>query len=132
SSPGRWVPGFGRPDPSADALAALVLAYLASYGPATTEQAALWLGVPATAMRRVVASLLDRLVEVDLAGAPAYLPAHLAGEAAEPGGDEAAGGVHLLPYFDPYVVGCHPRSLLFPGDAATRALTRGQAGTRAV
>jgi Winged helix DNA-binding domain len=36
--------------------------------------------------------------------------------------------VWLLPYFDAYTVGCHPRELLFPGAAATRALNRGQAG----
>ena len=38
-------------------------------------------------------------------------------------------GVRLLPYFDAYAVGCHPRELLFPGRAAARALTpSGQAG----
>ena len=37
-------------------------------------------------------------------------------------------GVRLLPYFDAYVVGCHPRDLLFPGMAAVRALAHGQAG----
>jgi hypothetical protein len=34
----------------------------------------------------------------------------------------------LLPYFDAYGIACHPRSLLFPGRAAERALTGGQAG----
>ena len=35
----------------------------------------------------------------------------------------------LLPYFDAYAVGSHPRSRLFPGEAATRALApSGQAG----
>jgi len=42
-------------------------------------------------------------------------------------------GVRLLPYFDPYVVGCHPRPQLFPGEAAERGLNRtGQAGTKQV
>jgi hypothetical protein len=36
--------------------------------------------------------------------------------------------VRLLPYFDAYVVGCHPRDKVFPGRAAERALARGQAG----
>jgi hypothetical protein len=35
----------------------------------------------------------------------------------------------LLPHFDAYLVGCHPRPLVFPGAAAERALQRGQAGT---
>ena len=37
-------------------------------------------------------------------------------------------GIRLLPYFDAYAVGCHPRELVFPGVAAQRALTGGQAG----
>jgi hypothetical protein len=37
-----------------------------------------------------------------------------------------------VPHFDAYTVGCHPRPLLFPGSAATRALSGGQAGTVAV
>ena len=41
---------------------------------------------------------------------------------------DAVGGVRLLPYFDAYGVGCHPRERLFTGRAAERALARGQAG----
>jgi Winged helix DNA-binding domain len=126
TSPRRWVPGFegvattyGLPD--------LVLDYLRSYGPATAEEAARWLGVPAGALQAAVAAMTDDLVEVDLAGSTALLPAGDADPDGEP--DDR---LRLLPYFDPYVVGCHPRSLLFPGDTAGRALTRGQAGTRAV
>jgi hypothetical protein len=36
--------------------------------------------------------------------------------------------VRLLPYFDAYVVGCHPRDKVFPGRAAERALAGSQAG----
>ena len=43
--------------------------------------------------------------------------------------DGDQGSVLLLPYFDAYAVGSHPRSRLFPGKAATRALApSGQAG----
>ena len=38
-------------------------------------------------------------------------------------------GVRLLPYFDAYGVGAHPRPLVFPGVAADRALANNQAGT---
>jgi hypothetical protein len=126
TSPRRWVPGFegvaatyGLPD--------LVLDYLRSYGPATAEEVAQWLGVPASAFRAAVSTMTDDLVEVDLAGTAALLPR----EDADPEG-EPDDRVRLMPYFDPYIVGCHPRSLLFPREAARRALTRGQAGTRAV
>ena len=40
--------------------------------------------------------------------------------------------MRLLPYFDAYVIAASPRPLLFPGRAAERALTRGQAGNRPV
>jgi hypothetical protein len=36
--------------------------------------------------------------------------------------------VRLLPYFDAYTVGSHPRDKLIPGRAARRALAGGQAG----
>jgi hypothetical protein len=43
--------------------------------------------------------------------------------------DEPPAGVHLLPYFDAFVVGSQPRDRLYPGRAATRALApSGQAG----
>jgi hypothetical protein len=132
ASPRRWVAGFSGPS-GTGGLATLVLEYLASYGPATADQVALWLGVPATAMRTIVATMAGELVQVDLGGSPAYLPAADAdSDPGGPGGEDDPEQLHLLPYFDPYVVGCHPRSSLFPGEAAERALTRGQAGTRAV
>lgn len=48
--------------------------------------------------------------------------------AGDTGGGTEARGLRLLPYFDSYVIGCHPRARLFPGAAAKRALNRGQAG----
>ncbi|MBQ1019743.1 winged helix DNA-binding domain-containing protein [Micromonospora sp. D93] len=42
--------------------------------------------------------------------------------------DDRPSGLRLLPYFDAYAVGCHPRERLFPGAAADRALAGGQAG----
>lgn len=37
--------------------------------------------------------------------------------------------LRLLPYFDAYVVGSHPRDVVYPGVAYDRALSNGQAGT---
>jgi hypothetical protein len=126
--PRRWVPDFKGPDPRTG-LESLVVEYLRAYGPATADHVAQWLGVPAPPMRAVVAALDDRLVPVEVDGVQGWL-ADADGE--EPD-DAADPGVRLLPYFDPYVVGCHPRSSLFPGAAAERALsTTGQAGTRPV
>ncbi len=158
TAPARWLagaPGTAGPPAAPDtagggasavaasgpaALAEVTLRFLDTYGPATPQQFGQWLGVPGPAARDLFGSLVDRLCEVDMDGTVAYLPAGDTSQAA--GGSAAAGGparaagpagparrVRLLPYFDPYTVGCHPRSALFPGPAAQRALSGGQAGT---
>ena len=100
-----------------DALAEVARRYLRAYGPATPRQFAQWFGAPA-------GDTFDRLDldEVLIDGAPAYI---LAGDT-EP--SEPLRGIRLLPYFDAYVVGSHPRTLVFPGSAYQRALSRGGAG----
>ena len=126
--PRRWVPGFDGPDPTTG-LESLVLEYLRAYGPATADHVAQWLGVPAAPVRALVARLDDRLVPVEVDGFQGWAP----DADCEVPDDEAGAEVRLLPYFDPYVVGCHPRSSLFPGSVAERALSgTGQAGTRPV
>jgi hypothetical protein len=68
--------------------------------------------------------VLGELVEpVDLAGETCWMNA---GD--RPDSNGSPDGRWLLPYFDAYVVGAQPRSLVFPGRAAERALARTQAG----
>lgn len=122
TSPRRWLPGFVPTDGQA-ALAAVVRRFLYAYGPATPQQFAQWLGAPRPWAVELFESLSDDLQEVTLDGADAWA---VAGDT-DACGD--ASGMLLLPYFDAYVVGCHPRDLLFPGVASERALTGGQAGT---
>jgi hypothetical protein len=122
TSPRRWLPGFHLAD-GPTALAELVRRYLASYGPATPQQFARWLGITPRQASDVFDTLIGDLQAVDLAGAVAWLPV---GDTVMP--SSPSEGVRLLPYFDAYVVGCHPRELVFPGVAATRALARTQAG----
>jgi hypothetical protein len=64
------------------------------------------------------------LTEVDVDGRAGWT---LAGDTAFE--DAAATGVRLLPCFDAYAVGSHPRDRVFPGAAAGRALAGSQAGT---
>ena len=120
--PGRYVPGL-RPGEPGPALATLVRRYLGAYGPATAPHLAQWLAAPRGWAADLLASLDLRAVDLD--GTPAWLAPDDTGPppAAEPAGD-----VHLLPYFDAYVVGGQPRDRLFPGAAAGRALAGGQAG----
>ncbi|WP_433428969.1 winged helix DNA-binding domain-containing protein [Nonomuraea sp. CA-141351] len=107
--------------PVADGLAGLVRAYLTAYGPATPEQFARWAGGPV----RWAGEAFDgvELEEVLFEGERAWV---LAGDTAVP--DDPPRGVRLLPYFDAYVVAGRPREFLYPGAAASRALTGGQAG----
>ncbi len=119
SAPRRRIPGF-RPDPAETAVPALLRRYLHAYGPATPAQLARWLAVPPA---WASAALADQDTEtVELAGTESFVNP---GDA-EPG-EDAVTGVHLLPYFDAYVVGAQPRELLFPPRAAQRALAGGTA-----
>ncbi|MGW3363056.1 winged helix DNA-binding domain-containing protein [Streptosporangium canum] len=123
TSPQRWLPGF-RPAGEAGALAGVVRHYLHAYGPATPAQFAQWLGAPRRWASELFASLAGELQRVEVDGDTAWLAA---GDTAMPSAPPR--GVRLLPYFDAYSVGCHPRERLFPGRAAERALSGGQAGT---
>jgi hypothetical protein len=119
----RWLPGF-CPAPADQALAALVRRFLDAYGPATPGQFARWLGAPPGWAESLFASQPD-IEEVDFDGDPAWINAEAAGQ---PAGRAGIRDVRLLPYFDSYLIACHPRTALFPGTAADRALNRGQAG----
>jgi hypothetical protein len=122
TNPRRWLPGF-RPAVGPGALADVVRRYLHAYGPATSQHFAQWMAAP----RRWAAELFDRisgeLEQVEVDGNLAWVAA---GDATPP--STAPTGVRLLPYFDAYAVGCHPREMLFAGRAAERALSGGQGG----
>jgi hypothetical protein len=123
TNPRHWLPGF-RPAEREPALSFMLRQYLHAYGPATPQQFARWLGAPPRWAAEVFDSLSDELQRVEVEGARAW---QLAVDGTMP--STAPQGVRLLPYFDAYVVGCHPRALLFPGRAAERALSpSGQAG----
>lgn len=122
TSPRRWLPGF-RPADERTALEYLLRRYLYAYGPATPQQFAQWLAVPGRWAAELFDSLSNTLQPVEFNGNLAWM---VAGDTSVP--SKAPQGVCLLPYFDAYAVGCHPRALFFPGKAAERALTGGQAG----
>jgi Winged helix DNA-binding domain len=123
TNPHRWLPGF-RPDDGAPAVRALVGRYLYAYGPATPQHFARWLNIPPRRAVELFDDLAPDLDQVEVDGRPAWT---LAGDTGTP--PEPPRGVHLLPYFDAFVVVGQPREWLYPGTAATRALTpSGQAG----
>ena len=118
-------PLSGRPAPAASqALAWLLRGYLLSYGPARPRDFARWLAGPVRWAEQLFAELSGELTEVEFADAAAFVVRGDTGIAAD-----RADSVRLLPYFDAFVVGSHPRELLFPGKVAARALSpSGQAG----
>ncbi|HEY7174459.1 MAG TPA: winged helix DNA-binding domain-containing protein [Micromonosporaceae bacterium] len=132
TSPSAWLPGF-EPADSAAASGELVRRYLYSYGPATAYEFAQWLGAPRAWSVNVFETIRDDLTRAEITDKPAGSRPRgdgntlwaLASEADE---GEPSDSVRLLPYFDSYSVGCHPRRLLYPGMAAERAQHRGGAG----
>ena len=121
--PRRWLPGF-RPADGDAALRALVTRYLYAYGPATPQHFARWLGIPPRHAAVLFGAMPGELERVELDGEPGWT---LAGDTATP--PRPHRGIRLLPYFDAYLVAGQPRERLYPGAAATRALTpAGQAG----
>jgi hypothetical protein len=122
TSPARWLPGFAVLDPT-ESAATLVRAYLHAYGPATEANIVQWLNVPRSWVADALGRLGGSLARVSLDGEERWV---LRGD--EQPGDDGPGGVRLLPYFDAYGIGCHPRAKVFPGPATERALAKGQAG----
>jgi hypothetical protein len=122
TNPRRWLTRF-RPADGQTALADVVKHYLYAYGPATPQQFAQWLAAPRGWATKLFDSLSGELQQVDVDGTLAWV---VAGDTTAPSAPPK--GVRLLPYFDAYAVGCHPREKVFPGRAAERALAGGQAG----
>jgi len=123
-APARWLgEDAARPAPDPDEAVAVLLArFLDAYGPATREDLARWLGVQPKIARQLLARHTGGLVEVDVAGAKAWMTPAGAEAAAEA---EPASGVHLLPGFDPYVLApiSHRAEIIPAGqvDAVSRA-----------
>jgi uncharacterized protein YukE len=118
TNPRRWLPAF-RPAPEDDAIQTVITRYLYAYGPATPQQFAQWIGAPPAWSNDQFERHTRKLTKINLDGTSAWVPDRDTDMPAEEG---VEGSVLLLPYFDAYVVGSHPRDRLFPGQAATRAL----------
>jgi hypothetical protein len=101
-----------------DALAELARRYLLAYGPAGPLDLATWSGLPIREARLAWSSLEDEIVEVLVAGKPAWLPA----ERADWLGEASTSGpvVRLLPSFDAYLLGYRTRDLAVPAAHARR------------
>jgi len=107
----QWLGGWEEIDP-AEALSEVLRRYLRAYGPARPEDFKHWFygEAPFDSVA---------LEEVDVEGYRAWV---LAGDTDWP---EPAGTGRLLPYYDCYVIGCHPRDRFIPEEHRTRVFDRG-------
>ncbi|MFL5731580.1 MAG: winged helix DNA-binding domain-containing protein [Chloroflexia bacterium] len=120
--PDQWT-GAWRDQDEHHALAEVFRRYLRAYGPATPRDFAQWFNLPPPAARNVAASLDGELREVDVEGYRAYLLADDVEGWAANDPDEPL-PLRLLPHFDCYVIGCHPRDQLLPADWKERVPPR--------
>jgi hypothetical protein len=121
--PDQWLGGWTEVDGTA-ALCEVLRRYLSAYGPATHREFAQWFGMQPSVALALTRQLAGELEEVDVEGHRAWL---LSSEAAV-AFPLVQDVVRLLPHFDCYVIGCHPRDRLVPADWAKRVLTRSGIG----
>jgi hypothetical protein len=119
----QWLGGWTEVD-SATALREVFRRYLLAYGPATSRDFAQWFGIQPKVAASLPGELAGELEEVEIDGWRAWL---LAGEA-EASWPEADGEARLLPHFDCYGIGCHPRERLVPPEWRARGLAQGSIG----
>ena len=120
--PDRWVGKWRRVDPD-EAWRELVQRFLRAYGPTTLEGSARWFGMKPAAFRTLLRSFAPDVVEVSIEGRKAWM---LARDRAAP--RRRAPPVRLLPQYDCYVIGSHPRDTIVAASAQARirAHKRGQ------
>ena len=126
----QWL----EPMPVVDGKAALVEVcrrFVNVYGPATPAEFARWFYTTIAAARNLFAELSDELAEVDVEGWRAWLPESATTCNEREAKTRVEPSVLLLPHFDCYVVGCHPRNRLVPSWAPA-ALQKGTAAPFAV
>jgi hypothetical protein len=107
--PDQWFGPWQPVDPEI-ALQEVFRRFLRAYGPATHINFADWFSIPRPAARRLAGSLGDEVVEVRVEGKPLL---KLASDSllAPPSG----ASLRLLPHFDCYLRGFHPRQELAAG-----------------
>jgi hypothetical protein len=119
-----WLDASEPSEPDREGAAAeLARRYLAAYGPAGPRDLAAWSGLAVREARAAFAAIGGELVEVTVAGEPAWLPAARAAWLGEPPPERPL--VHLLPDFDVLLLGYRDRALAVPAAHARAVWTGG-------
>ena len=112
--PDQWLGGWREVDPG-EALREVLRRYLRAYGPAAPGHFGQWFDLSAPVARGLAASMSGELVEVSVEGERLLMPAEDAEGHPELDEDPEGGSVSLLPHFDCYLRGFHPRAQLLAG-----------------
>ena len=99
----QWLGGWEERDPQ-EAMIEVVRRFLRAYGPSTHTELAQWLGRRPPQARALLASIGDELEQVEVDGTRRWV---LLGDT-EPGEGTA---LRLVPQYDAFVHGSHPREL---------------------
>jgi Winged helix DNA-binding domain len=120
-----WLGPF-RVGDAAKSQREMMRRYLAAYGPATAAEFAQWATIAPARAKQLANELGSVIEEVEVDGVRAL---QIAGDRA----GRPARSTLLVPRFDVYVVGSHPRDVVIPPDLVKRAtatgLLRGGIGT---
>ena len=102
--------------------------FLHGYGPSTHAEFSRWFGVEPPITRSLFESIAGELAEVVVEGSRRWILESDLEDDAEP----RPNSVHLLPHFDVFVVGSHPRSALMEPESLVARLSPGTAAPFAV
>ena len=102
--------------------------FLHAYGPSTEPEFSRWFAIAPPITHRLFEASRDELAEVEVEGSERWmLRSDLAADIGA-----APDAVHLLPHFDAFVVGSHPRSQLIDHTTPVGAMSPGTAAPFAV
>ena len=102
--------------------------FLHAYGPSTIAELSRWFALDPAISRRLFGELAGELAEVEVEGSRRWVLRRDLDADSEPAGD----CVHLLPHFDVFVVGSHPREQLMDPASSVAHASPGTAATFAV
>jgi hypothetical protein len=125
--PDQWIGGWQEID-TPTALRTVFRRYLTAYGPATPRDFAQWFAMKPRVAAELLRQSVDELEQVNVEGFSAWLPADEP-KVAVPQIEDV---VRLLPHFDCYVVGSHPRDRLVGGEWEQWRRAYGGAGNHPV
>ncbi len=117
----QWVTGWQDIAPD-NALREVLVRFAAAYGPITAGDFAKWYWITPAQAQALIDAHAEALMRVSVAGGYAWLPAG----SVEPASQTKRETVRLVPQYDCYVLGSHPRESIVPDAARQRIASHGR------